>query len=629
MTPPFMPGNTNYVVQVDASIPVLTLTFQKASPLSTVAISLDYGPFITKDQSFHIVELQAEETVVRLMVGLENPLVSKQYQFLIKKVTNQSPYADSLQVSGTLEVGSKLTAIYTYGDAETDSEGDSLYQWFQADDATGTNATEIEGANQRDYLLRSGDKEKFFAFHVTPIALTGTLQGVPVQSAFAGPIQNAPPPPLPPTTVSNTTVLINGETAESGFSMTTNVVDDQKFVNISAKPGPISKWFDVPTQSTLTLTTSDGASGLSGTFFMDTFKTLANKGTLLNLDAGFASYSLPTNQVNLNMIQSIFGEKLGQPVLEQDIQMKIVMEREQRSLLLTALKHHFGEKLIVSPVSYKIEFSFSNYSLDSDAQSYHLLYQLGVFKGYVERSVTLPDLLPTAGVTTGIVLNQDGSFTHIPTKVMNIGGNQVAIMNSLTNSVYAVVTNEKSFSDIQTHWAKASIENMASRFIINGKSEQHFDPSNVVTRAEFASMLVRALGLSAYQKKSAYTDVEEGKWYYDAIQIASEFGLIRGYPDGGFHPNGKITREEASVVMSRALTWTKLTPTLAKEGIDSQLAAYKDQTKIANYARMAMGLMTTHGVIGGYQGFSKPKANISRAETAAIIERFLKQAGFI
>ncbi len=104
---------------------------------------------------------------------------------------NQAPIATSVGVSGSsFDVGISLTATYTYQDSEGDPEGSSTYQWYQANDALGTNSTIISGATSLNYVPQVSDIGKYIAFSVIPIATTGTLLGVEAFSSYVGPIDS-------------------------------------------------------------------------------------------------------------------------------------------------------------------------------------------------------------------------------------------------------------------------------------------------------------------------------------------------------------------------------------------------------------------------------------------------------
>jgi len=103
---------------------------------------------------------------------------------------NSEPVATNVDFSGLLIDNQTLTGSYTYSDNESDTEGTSTFQWYRADDASGTNQIAISGETDITYVLTSDDVNKYISFEVTPIAQTGTTSGIPVKSAYQGSIIN-------------------------------------------------------------------------------------------------------------------------------------------------------------------------------------------------------------------------------------------------------------------------------------------------------------------------------------------------------------------------------------------------------------------------------------------------------
>jgi len=94
--------------------------------------------------------------------------------------SNAAPVAT---VSGATICGlGSCFGIYTYTDAEGDPEGTSLYQWYVADDASGTNAAVVTGATTPNLL--GTDPFKYYQFRVTPVAVSGTSPGSTASSAW-------------------------------------------------------------------------------------------------------------------------------------------------------------------------------------------------------------------------------------------------------------------------------------------------------------------------------------------------------------------------------------------------------------------------------------------------------------
>ncbi len=96
-----------------------------------------------------------------------------------KKLTTpeipSAPVAHDLAVEGVFQKDEKLTINYNYSDIDGDLEGESLYQWYRADDEDGTNEKAISGATSSTYTLINADGGKFIRFAVTPVAQTGEL----------------------------------------------------------------------------------------------------------------------------------------------------------------------------------------------------------------------------------------------------------------------------------------------------------------------------------------------------------------------------------------------------------------------------------------------------------------------
>lgn len=103
------------------------------------------------------------------------------------------PYADGLNVGGSLNNGSEIICGYSFCDYDGSMEGNSLYQWFRADAVDGTGAEAISGAIQKTYTLTTTDVGKYIGFSVTPVATTGKSPGAEISTiSYAGPVSPCP-----------------------------------------------------------------------------------------------------------------------------------------------------------------------------------------------------------------------------------------------------------------------------------------------------------------------------------------------------------------------------------------------------------------------------------------------------
>ena len=92
--------------------------------------------------------------------------------------------------SGTMNIGSTLTGVSGYADADSDAEGTSTFQWYRADNDSGLNSAAISGATATTYTLQAADDGKYIRFGVVPVAQTGTSPGQEAFSSWQGPVAN-------------------------------------------------------------------------------------------------------------------------------------------------------------------------------------------------------------------------------------------------------------------------------------------------------------------------------------------------------------------------------------------------------------------------------------------------------
>ena len=189
-------------------------------------------------------------------------------------------------------------------------------------------------------------------------------------------------------------------------------------------------------------------------------------------------------------------------------------------------------------------------------------------------------------------------------------------------SLYGVGYHDVSFRDISSHWAKSSIEFLAARDVVNGKAEGVFDPEGDVTRAEFVKMLAESMdGIDVGGAKSAgFTDISSASWYGDYVNWAAGSGIIKGYTDGSFRPNAKITREQMAVMTKGFIDYMKVSLDTV-----NALTSFQDQDSISGYAASQVAEMQQKGIINGNpDGTFRPQGTATRAQAAAVISGFME-----
>lgn len=126
----------------------------------------------------------------------------------------------------------------------------------------------------------------------------------------------------------------------------------------------------------------------------------------------------------------------------------------------------------------------------------------------------------------------------------------------MTNIVLA-----KSFSDVANTNYVESVEQLTELNVINGYNDNTFKPNKEIKRSEMAKMLIVALGKESSVKttvtQKTFPDVPMDHWAVGYIELASELNLIKGYPNGNFAPDDKVSYVEAVTMMLRALNYNK------------------------------------------------------------------------
>ena len=191
----------------------------------------------------------------------------------------------------------------------------------------------------------------------------------------------------------------------------------------------------------------------------------------------------------------------------------------------------------------------------------------------------------------------------------------VTAENGKDKNVYTLTaTVGDMFSDVaEDQWYYDYVLEAAELGIVKGNPDGTFKPNDKVTRADFALMTVRMLGVDEDGLEfttTAFTDVNDETYNAAAIQYCAEKGLIGGDGDGKFRPNDSITRQEAAKIIAEALELTET---------DDEL--FTDDNLIHEWAEDYVYQCKAAGIFGGDAGTGnfRPTDAISRAETAKIM----------
>jgi len=177
------------------------------------------------------------------------------------------------------------------------------------------------------------------------------------------------------------------------------------------------------------------------------------------------------------------------------------------------------------------------------------------------------------------------------------------------------------FTDITGHWAESSITEAYQKGLVDGMTTSQFAPQTLITRAQFAALVLRALGQqSGSYNKSRFADVPLTAWYCTAVNQAADLGLIHGYSQTQFGPEDPITREQISVIISRALLLREKGIEVSESQMAQILKTLSDQSQISPWARSGVAFCLSNGIMTGRDaGLFVPAQNSTRAEATVVI----------
>ncbi|WP_438351372.1 S-layer homology domain-containing protein [Paenibacillus sp. FA6] len=170
-------------------------------------------------------------------------------------------------------------------------------------------------------------------------------------------------------------------------------------------------------------------------------------------------------------------------------------------------------------------------------------------------------------------------------------------------------TVKNSYSDIKEHWAEQSINEFASKGLINGYEDGSFKPNRSISRVEFITIINKLFGFIETEKVT-YRDVGSDQWFASEIGKAKKVGYISGYSDETFRPNNPISREEAAVIIKRILALED----------PSVSVLFSDVQNESLWSLGAIQLVSEAGIMTGYSdGTFRPLEPLTRAESVALL----------
>lgn len=334
-------------------------------------------------------------------------------------------------------------------------------------------------------------------------------------------------------------------------------------------------------------------------------------GALITLRTDAMEYKLPVHVLR-TWTQSL--------TTMQNIKITVAIEKLPSSMNEKIIKtNQLTGTLLLNPLDFKITAEGSN-GLSQELVNFGAVY--------VERKVIVPDTDPNRDHVTAVTIDPvTHEATFIPSYIEKGENASTVKIFSTHNSIYTVVTANHTFDDIAGHWAESDIQRLASKFIVKGMTDKLYEPDKRITRAEFTSLLVRSLGLLEDPGAAIFNDIQPKDWYAGSVGAAVKAGLVNGFENGTFEPNGSITREQMAVMINRALKAAGSDPS-SKEA-EMRIDKFKDRGAISEWSAASVEQVVRTGIIEGMTDTAfEPSLDSTRAQVATVLKRFLQYVKF-
>lgn len=221
------------------------------------------------------------------------------------------------------------------------------------------------------------------------------------------------------------------------------------------------------------------------------------------------------------------------------------------------------------------------------------------------------------------VLDYDITYENnveIGTATVTLTSNDPEFPGQLS-ATFEIMYAQDILSDVyESDWYFDAAHYMIANGLMTGVSDKAFAPNDLITRGMFAQILYRIAGEPEIETTSTFTDVSSAEYYTDAVAWAQSEGIINGMTETEFMPDNYITREEIAAIIYRFASYAGLDVSATAD-----LSIFTDNAEAADWASESLSWSVGYGIISGKENNTlDPQGNATRAEAAAMLQRFLE-----
>ena len=493
----------------------------------------------------------------------------------------------SVTISGTPTVGETLKATYSGGNATEIS-----YQWYRGNEA-------ISGATETSYTLTADDAGKSVSVCVTASGnYSGSVESTPVTVNKTE--QSAPE------TGAGYKIDYAAETisAENGYELAATKDANVGSAALTVTPGTdvyirlaetatayASDWtlVDVPARPAAPANVSGGTEQISGVDTSMEYRAVGSTSWTRCSGTSISNLSDGDYEVRIAATESAFASEA--------VQVHVLPYTGKYSYEIST---DIGDNGTLSVDRYATEGERVTITVSPDD------------------AYKLDDLSVTAhGKDVELTANGDGAFSFtMPSADVKISSTFAADPDWTEPEEPATDVSDIFIDVAPNAWYKDAVQYAYDNGLMTGTSANEFAPEATTTRAMIVSILARLENVTSAED-AGFADVSAGDWYATAVNWAASAGVVSGTGDGNFSPNAAITREQLAAMLMNYSAW---------KGEDvsarADLSTYRDQP--STWAEETMSWAVAEGLINGVTADQlQPQGNATRAQVAAILQRFL------
>ena len=247
-------------------------------------------------------------------------------------------------------------------------------------------------------------------------------------------------------------------------------------------------------------------------------------------------------------------------------------------------------------------------------------------------TVTVSPQRPTRGQTVTITAEPDEGYVVDEVVVLDRNGNEVEVtqkgdgtytFTQPSGSVTVTVTftpAEESlpFTDVEEGaWYYDAVEYVYQNGLMSGVAADRFAPDLPLNRATMVTILWRLAGEPAVDYAMPFGDVAEDTWYTEAVRWGASTGVVTGTTPTTYRPEQAVTREQMAAMLHRYAEYMGY-DTAASTDLDT----FPDAASVNDYAAAPLAWCVAEGFISGIGAELRPQSSATRAQIATLLMRF-------